>query len=1048
MALISYNYRFRNFVWSAFIFCPYTRTGGWPAIHSTRQWSASPADFVRKISGPRHSSSVRSHSRAGTFASFPGAGLRWYTALLLIACFAVLVPPLRADGAPHVPQAQGEQIIRGIDFIGNRRVPVETLRGRLTSLHVGDIYDPQNAERDFMALWNTGYFEDVRIEKEDVAGATPGVVLHIYVKEKPIVGEIKYVGLNAVSQSDLLDEYKKRHFSFTQESPYDPTKLKRAEVVIKEILAEHGRQFATVRAEVRQLGVNRVAVSFVIKEGPKVKVGRISFEGNKNVSSRTLMSGMKGLAPIGLPHSIILEHIWARTYDPNRLAEDAERVRDLLQQRGYFRAVVEDPKTTVRDTGGGVRIPFVHGGKGKVVDIHIGIQEGEKYRLAAIKFSGMNILNDKQARPLFPIKDGDTFNIQRIRDGLKNMRDAYGHFGYINFTPSPRTDIDEANHTLTVTIEVDEGKQYYVRRIEFQGNTTTRDKVIRRELAVDEGGIYDQKLWEFSLLRLNQLGFFEKLDPEKDTQVTKDDKNAQVDLTLKVKEKQKNSIGVNGGVSGLAGSFIGINYETNNFLGLGETLSISAQIGNLQRVVQFGFTQPYLFDRPIQFGFTVFSSRYNYNQAQQLNLLSGQKINIPQSELNLLQNFAQNSTGFTTSVSYAFMRSLKRVGLTYSLNRSTITAFSTLSQQFFQELQFRRISGPNALSGIVTSSITPTFSYSNVNGTFNPASGRSIVTAVEFAGLGGNVRSIRPLVDFKQFIPMHGFLPLARGTQAGARHHVLAMHFQGAFITGWGGLGPSPFSRFWLGGDNDIRGFDIRSVSPIVYIADKVNQPLLSPSDPCINNPNTTCPTPGFGIPVDPTNPRKGFVTVPVQIQRLFTTAGGDTEGVFNLEYRIPIISDRVVLAPFTDVGVLGILRPSQMRIAADQLNQLNTTLFGCPFLDPSQTNGCGGGTVPNPLIPADVKILNYSNFYPRMSTGLELQIMMPVVNAPFRLYYAYNPLRLDKTTTSPGSITRSMFPPGGAGDITFLQTQSIYAPGYILSEPKKTFRFSVSTTF
>src|SRR5207253_1614721 len=107
-------------------------------------------------------------------------------------------------------------------------------------------------------------------------------------------------------------------------------------------------------------------------------------------------------------------------------------------------------------------------------------------------------------------------------------------------------------------------------------------------------------------------------------------------------------------------------------------------------------------------------------------------------------------------------------------------------------------------------------------------------------------------------------------SRTGGRHNILAVHLQGAFITGYGGLGPSPFSRLWLGGENDLRGFDIRSVSPMVYIADKINQPLLSPSDPCINTGGSACPTPGFGIPIDPTNPRKGFVTVPVPIQRLF----------------------------------------------------------------------------------------------------------------------------------------------------------------------------------
>ena len=151
---------------------------------------------------------------------------------------------------------------------------------------------------------------------------------------------------------------------------------------------------------------------------------------------------------------------------------------------------------------------------------------------------------------------------------------------------------------ITLNIEMEEGKPYFVRRIEFQGNTTTRDRVIRRELLVQEGQVFNSRLWDISILRLNQLNYFDALKPEDDTERKLDTKNGTVDLTVKVKEKGKNSIGLTGGVSGLEGSFIGLNYETNNFLGLGETLQVQANVGSLSRVLLFGFTEPYMFDRP------------------------------------------------------------------------------------------------------------------------------------------------------------------------------------------------------------------------------------------------------------------------------------------------------------------------------------------------------------------------------------------------------------------------------------------------------------------
>ena len=198
------------------------------------------------------------------------------------------------------------------------------------------------------------------------------------------------------------------------------------------------------------------------------------------------------------------------------------------------------------------------------------IEEGDQYRLGKITFKNNKAISNTAAlRILFPLKDGDIFSREKIAKGLENLRKAYGEFGYINFTAFPPRRFDDEKKLAYLEIDIDEGKQFYVRRIEFQGNTTTRDKVIRRELALEEGEVYNSRLWELSLLRLNQLSYFDQLKPD-DPNVTEkklDEKNGQVDLTLKVHEKGKNSIGLNGGVSGLEGAFIGLNYSTNNFLG-------------------------------------------------------------------------------------------------------------------------------------------------------------------------------------------------------------------------------------------------------------------------------------------------------------------------------------------------------------------------------------------------------------------------------------------------------------------------------------------------
>jgi outer membrane protein insertion porin family len=440
-----------------------------------------------------------------------------------------------------------------------------------------------------------------------------------------------------------------------------------------------------------------------------------------------------------------------------------------------------------------------------------------------------------------------------------------------------------------------------------------------------------------------------------------------------------------------------------------------------------------LFDRPLQAGFTVFNTKYNYNQAQQLAISTNQQLNLPDSIQQTLQNFSQTSTGFNVSLSYPIKRSFKRIGLTYTLNTTTLQVFSNFSRLYFEELNFSNVSGPNALNGIVTSEVTPSFSFSNINNGMHPSGGHSLTFASQISGLGGTVAAVRPLLEYKQYFPMKGLRHNKEG------HQVLGYRIQASFLSGYGGKVAPPFERFYMGGDTDLRGFDIRSISPIAFFVQTASLPLVNPDDPCIANSGIPC----TGVPKDPNNPRRGTWTVPVPVYRLIFP-GGDTSIVGNLEYRIPIAGP-VTLAPFIDTGMDMVLRPSQLQINQQQLSLLNNTPFGCASLD-RNVNCVSTGSITT--FSPNVNVVSGTNYQPRMSTGLELQVIMPIVNAPFRIYYAYNPLRLNEFVSTPSQITRSMFPPGGAGDITYQRAIQSFVPGYALKEPKKTFRFTVATTF
>jgi outer membrane protein insertion porin family len=954
--------------------------------------------------------------------------------LFAVVMIAAFLPAQVTPGTSSAPvSSQGVETLCQPEVIGNRRIPKESVLARLFSRQ-NDLYDPLVVERDFNSLWNTGYFEDVQIERVD----TPTCVrLVIYVREKPTIREINYKGLNAVTQSDVLDRFKKAKVSLSVESQYDPTKIARAVAVLKDLLAEHGHQFSTITPEIKKIPPASVAITFNIKEGPTVKVGKIAFQGNQNLSDRTLRNAMKNLKPIGIPHSIILENLFARTFDASKLDEDTERVRQAYRERGYFKALTSDPTTHVRDAGG--LNPFtLRPSKGKRIDILMPVEEGERYKLGGITFTGnTHVPNVKALRAQFAQKDGDWFNATLFSKGLDQLRKSYGELGYINMVANPVPQPpDEAKKTITINIDIDEGKPFYVSRIEFTGNTITRDKVIRRELLLEEGQIYNSRLWELSILRLNQLNYFDTLKVEQDSESRQNADDGTVDLLLKLKEKGKNSIGLNGGISGLTGTFIGLNYETNNFLGLGETLSLQANIGDLSRTISFGFTEPYLRDKPISVGAQVFATKYDFNPGKSQST-TGSTGNLSAAQQSLLTNYNTSTTGLTLSASEPLRRlfsrsGVARIGMSYSLSRSSVTTFNQNTTNVFQSLAFRTgVAGQNQLNGIITSVVTPSFSFSTLDRAVGPHHGKDFNVALQVAGVGGNVKYISPVASYRQFFPIKGLKINREG------RNVLGYRIQLAHTTGFGGEVAPPTHRFYSGGEQDLRGFDTRSVGPYTFIPNKVEFTLTNPD--------------GTSVPLNPANPALGNVVIPLPIYRL-VSIGGDTQLVTNLEYRIPIVS-QVTFAFFTDFGMTFDAQPGQLRQSASGNALISGAQYGCPTL----VNGAcfGGSSVKFPFL---LPIVPGTNFVPRMSNGAELQVILPIVNAPFRIFYAYNSLRLYEDVpqklavpnSGPDNVNvfKSYFPTNGAGQFSYQQALQLYGADYILREPRKTFRLTVSTTF
>jgi outer membrane protein insertion porin family len=934
------------------------------------------------------------------------------------------------QGTSVLPQARPAPetaTIEQINFEGNRRIRRDVLLARIYS-RTGDVYNPAMIDKDYHGLWNTGYFDDVFVTVEDSTDKPNAKIITFHVLERPTIRRIEYKGNKSVSESDILDRFKEAKLALTQDSQFDPTKIKKAEVLLIELLGEHGRQFATVHATYQKIAAtNAVILTFNIEEGAKVQVGKITFIGNHAFSSRRLIRAMKKSRPYGFDAKVIAMNVMAKTFDKEKLDEDMEvGLRGLYQDNGYFEVNVEieDPPglQTVDTYHRGIMkgpIPYVNSSHGKATNIPIKITEGELFRMGTLYI--VNADPEKPSLQLkhdflvnaFPVKKGDVLNVDKIRKAIEQYTKLYGQFGFMDFTATPNFDIDRKNKIVNVTLRFSEEKPYYIHRINITGNVTTRDKVIRRELLLDEGDLYNNRNWEVSILRLNQLGFFDQLKPETAANVVRNVKAGTVDLNLKVKEKQKQSISFTGGVSGIAGSFLSLAYQTNNFLGLGETLTLSSQFGTVQRDFRITFSEPYLFDRQIATGVTLFSSRYNFDQARQESLLIGQQITLSPS---VAQNYNQNSKGVSIFASHAIKRwshyGQTRLAVSYGYTDTSIQAFSPAATLLFTAIQFQSVAGPSALNGIHQSVVTGTMSYNSVDNPNNPHKGKSLFYSLGLEGgpLGGNTKAVINSFSMTYFHPTYH------------NRNTLAFRFIGKFATSYGGQELPPFERTFAGGEDTLRTFDIQTVSPIAFIPVASTETLFY-TDPTKLGPGGT--------------PLQQSATFPI---KNYTIAfpGGDTLGVLNVEYRIPIYSDKVSFSFFNDIGTVGALRRDQLNLNEAGLSSLATTF----------------PTSPN---PSRLQLAPGSNFIPRAAAGVELIVQLPIIQAPFRLYWGYDYLRYNSQIVAPVgdfSITaeqRTLFSQLGILNSLIIPqlTSSVTNPSqFRYTDPLKTFRFTVSRTF
>src|SRR5256886_2732575 len=815
---------------------------------------------------------------------------------------------------------QQPRVVENVDVIGNRRLRKDDIIYYIQT-RPGDTYNPSQVERDVQALNAQGFFDktETRVTIED--GPRGGVNVTFYVKELPIVRDIQFEGLKSVSESDVLKTFREKRVGVSKEAIEDPVKIRNATRVLKEMLAAKGHPNATVKAAIEKVSATSDAITFQINEGPRVRVAEIRFEGSKVFKSSKLREQMKYVQEAGL----ISRFQDADILDREKLDFDLRRVDNYMRSRGYLQARHGEPKVEglgPRRTGFPILpIPFLSS-TDDTLRITVPIIDGKLYRLGEMKIEGNSIFSEAVIKAIIGLKKGEVANGEAISKALyENLKKYYGAQGFIQYTaevtPTFKDNPANANEGIAdFDISIDEGKQFTLRRLEFTGNTFTRDYVLRREVLMNEGDIYNQNYFEFSVTRLNQLGYFNPIDKDKDADFRTNEEEGLVDVTVKVSEKGRQQISFNGGVSGIGGTFFGLDYSTNNLFGRGEVLSINLGAGNRQRSFQFSFTEPYIRNRPVTAGFTLFGySQKFFGEgtflSQNQNAVQGASGSLfdffNTNEENL---FTRNSLGasvFASAPLSEFYRKrpftqFSRVGLSYQISQSSVKdpAVNTSGQATsFIPVIYRQ---PN----IITSRATASFVYDTRNASIDPTKGRSMSVSLGLAGLGGDVRTYEPTLDFTQFIPIRkkrsgypevfGFRILAGTVGSFATSGKVRAANSLAFVEG-----VPIYERFFLGDEFTIRGYNVRSISPV------------TPLDNFITSRHVVLATNASGtanvVPGLPSNLTSiGTFTGAtgnnvIGLPRVYTATGADTQVLGNFEYRIPIVGRTVQAALYADVG-------------------------------------------------------------------------------------------------------------------------------------------------
>ncbi len=693
-----------------------------------------------------------------------------------------------ATAGPRTPHTICHgRMIRRIRVVGSRRVEADDIRATMR-LRRGLPCTDDEVARDAHALWDMGYFDDLAIEAEIVGNE---VELTVRVRERPAIARIVLDGNDAIDDDDLEEKLTLREGSILSIPD-----IRRQITKLRDHYAKEGYFLARIDYEIRRLrnDNNEVEVRFQIVEGPEVQVRRIRFVGNHNVPDDELSSIMQ-TSERGF-FTFIQDNAH---YDADAFEEDVTRLQAWYYDKGYLMVRVGTPRIELTPDR-------------EHIDITIPITEGPRFRVGRIRVKEV----DEDGREVEPLTDdlreeieldaGDWFSSTRIRLGLDGITRTYRDEGYARVEVNPETDLDSDRRIVNIDISVVRGPPVRIERINIRGNTKTRDRVIRREMLINEGDLYDQTLVERSKARINALGYFETVNLSEESGSEPD----RMIINIEVAERPTGQFQVGAGFSSLEQFLLTAQIQQQNLFGNGQTLSLQLQISGIRQNVDVSFFEPWLFDTRWSLGVDFF------NRIQQFS------------------NFNQRSLGAGLRFGHPIADPRLRFSLGYRVERVTIGA---RTGGFFQANgggqlfnSFQRVPLANLFRDGLTSSLRLSLSWDSRNNRLFPSAGYYSVLSAEVAE--------RFLGSDQVFTRYTGFFRFYRQiAQLGpGRPLVFKVNTQFGLINSRLPQGVPFYERFFLGGIFNVRGYPFRSLGPRASITRSTD-------------PNGVPPRAGGGVP-------------------------------------------------------------------------------------------------------------------------------------------------------------------------------------------------------